>query len=146
MVVSLLLAVVLVGGCRGEEVPPDLQPDAVLRRELGLTDADRVHRVLLTSAERERLTPDSVVLPRGAWVEFVTGDWRLHEVRFVMDSLRAAGRAFLESTDQAASPPLVDRDARFVVFFGDAPTGRYPFVVEGNGRPAHGVVVVVPKP
>lgn len=139
------MAACLLQGCR-EEVPLEHRPDELLRRELGLTDRDEVHRVLLTSRDAETLTPDSVAVPPGAWVEFVTGDWRVHEVRFVLDSLGPSGRTFLESTDQVASPPLVDLDARFVVHFGDAPPGHYPFVVEGSGRPAHGVVVVVPRP
>jgi len=83
-----------------------------------------------------------------AWVrgvEFVTADWRMHQIRFVADSLDAAHRAFLEGTDQMDSPPLVDRDARFVVSFAEAPEGRYPFVAEGNEAPTLGVVVVLPK-
>ena len=141
----LLLAALLLTGC-GDRVPPELQPDELLRTELGLTEDDEVHRVVLTSAAAERARPDSVSLPPGAWVEFVSGDWRLHEVRFELDGLAPEARTFLESTDQVASPPLVDRDARFVVSFADAPAGRYPFVVEGNGQAANGVVVVVPRP
>lgn len=141
-----LVAAVALHGCRGESVPPELRPDSVLMEELGLTEDDRVHRILLTSGEEEDPAPDSVSVTAGAWVEFVTGDWRVHEVRFDLEAASPAGRSFLETTDQVASPPLVDRGARFVVSFGDAPPGRYPFVVEGNSRAARGVVVVVPTP
>jgi len=116
-----------------------------LRTELGLTDADEVHRVTVRGGDREVLEPAEVHIPAGAWVEFVTVDWRTHQIRFVGDSLDAARRAFLEATDQMDSPPLVDRDARFVVSFADAPEGRYPFIAEGNGSPTLGVVVVLPK-
>jgi hypothetical protein len=143
---ALVSAFALVSQGCSRDAPPQLQPDQVLRDELGLTDRDEVHRILLTAGAAEETAPDSVTVPPGAWVEFVTGDWRVHEVRFLSDSLDAPARAFLEGTDQLASPPLVDRDARFVVFFGDAPPGRYPFVVEGNGSPAHGVVVVLSRP
>jgi hypothetical protein len=131
-------------GCAGA---PDLslRPDSVLRAELGLTDDDRVHRVAIRGGRREGLSADSVELLPGAWLEFVTLDWWVHEVRFEADSLGLEARAFLERTDQMASPPLVNQDDRFVVSFAEAPEGRYPFVVEGNGAPARGVVVVRPK-
>lgn len=130
-------------GCRGEPPRPGFPPDSVLRTELGLTDADEVHRVAIAGGERERLDPDEVVVPPGAWVEFVSTDWRVHQLRFERDSLDAARLAFLVDSDQADSPPLVDRDARFVVSFADAPEGRYPYVVEGNGASVRGVVVVL---
>ncbi len=100
----------------------------------------------LVGADSEQIRPASVSVSPGAYVEFVTGDWRIHEVHFELDSLDDAARSFLQASDQASSPPLVDRDSRFVVRFADAPSGRYPFVVKGNGAPGHGVVVVRSKP
>jgi plastocyanin len=134
----------VVWGCK--PAAPRFAPDATLRRELGLTDKDEVHRVTLLGGDSEQVRPPTVSLSAGAYVEFVTGDGRIHEVHFELDSLAAAARAFLQESDQASSPPLVNRDSRFVVRFDQAPPGRYPFLVEGNGAPAHGVVVVRPKP
>jgi len=119
-----------------------LLPDSVLRAELGLGDTDQVHRVELRGGEREVLTPAHVNLAEGHWVEFVTADWRVHEVRFESDSLPPEALAFMAESDQLESPPLVELGARFVVSFGGAPEGRYPFVVEGNTAPSRGVVVV----
>ncbi len=130
----------------GPSVPPELQPDELLRTELGLTDDDEVHSVRITGGEVETVDPQETVVTDGVWVQFVTTDWRVHEVRFELDSLPEPARAFLTDTDQVGSPPLVNLDARFVVTFQDAPTGRYPFVVEGNGGPGRGVVVVRPNP
>ena len=118
------------------------RPDDVLRSELQLGDEDEVHRITLRADERERPEPSEVVVPPGAWVEFVTDDWRVHEVHFDPDGLATEAAAFLAASDQMASPPLVDRGARFVVSFEGAPPGRYPFRIEGNGEPAHGAVVV----
>lgn len=131
----------LVGGCGGR-VPPENRPDEVLRAQFGLTDQDEVHRVTLTGTESESLDPAQNTVPAGAWVEFITGDGWIHEVRFEADSLSAGARNFLERTDQMSSPPLVNRGQRFVVSFRDAPEGRYPFLAEGNGGMARGVVVV----
>lgn len=142
----MVAVILLTAACGADSVPPELQPDSVLVRELGLTEDDRVHTVLVTADTREVASPDSVAVDPGAWVEFVAGDWRVHEVRFEVDSLPAAARAFLESTDQAASPPLLDRGARFLVSFEEAPAGAYPFVVEGNLPAARGVVLVRPAP
>jgi len=117
----------------------------VLRAELGLSDADRVHRMSLRGGRAEVVEPNSVELAEGDWLEFVSADWRIHAVRFEVDSLEAPARAFLEGSDQVASPPLVELDQRFVVSFGGAPEGRYPFLVEGNGTTVRGVVVVGPR-
>jgi plastocyanin len=137
----------LLGAACGKAPPPPAEnhPDDVLRAELGLTDQDEVHRVTLTGGRVEVLDPVETSVPAGAWVEFVSTDDRIHEIRFEVDSLAPESRAFLEGTDQVSSPPLVDRGARFVVSFRDAPEGRYPFRAEGNKEPGHGVVVVVPK-
>lgn len=136
-----MVGVSVVSGCAGD-ADLSLRPDSLLRAELGLTDDDRVHRVSITGGAEEILSPSTVELEPGSWVEFVTLDWRVHEVRFEADSLGAEARAFLESTDQMASPPLVNQDDRFLVSFRGAPEARYPFVVVGNGAPSRGVVVV----
>jgi hypothetical protein len=147
LIPGLLAASVAVGCDRRAPAEADAhRPDARLRSELGLGDNDVVYRVTLTvQGYDEQATPSAVEVPRDAWVEFVTGDWRIHQVRFERDSLTADGRDFLVASDQMASPPLVDRDARFVVSFAQAPPGRYPFVVEGSATPARGVVVVGSK-
>ncbi len=132
-------------GC-GPAVPPELQPDAVLRDSLGLTSDHEVHRVLLTGGPVEVIEPAALSVRPGVLIAFTTGDWRVHDVRFEVDSLSPEARAFLEGSGQVASPPLVNRDQRFVVTFEGAPPGRYPFLVEGNGAPARGVVVVQPNP
>jgi hypothetical protein len=141
--VAFAVALASMSGCeRG--VPAELQPDDVLRRELGLGDDDEVHRIVLTAGSGERVDPVETVVPPGAWVEFVSGDFRIHEVRFVTEEMAAEVSGFLERTDQLDSPPLVARDARFVVSFSDAPPGRFPFSVEGETAPGRGVVIVVP--
>ena len=124
--------------------PPDpaLQPDEVLQTELGLTSRDEVHRITLTGGESERADPVSVSVTQGAYVEFITADWLVHEVTFERDSLSADQWAFLERTDQVGSPPLVQRESRYVLAFEDAPPGRYPYALQGNGVVGRGVIVV----
>ncbi len=124
--------------------PPDpaLQPDETLRAELGLTGGDRVHRVALTGGASERADPAALSIDPGAHVEFVTMDWLVHEVIFEADSVGAAGWRFLFGTDQTASPPLIDLGSRYVLSFEEAPPGRYPYLLEGNGAPGRGVIVV----
>jgi len=129
------------------QVPPQdtsLQPDAVLRAELGLTLEDRVHRVRLTGGGAEQADPPLVAIEPGAYVEFVTTDWLIHEVIFEVDSLSAEQHDFLRRTDQLESPPLLERDSRYVLAFEGAPRGRYAYRLEGNGRPGRGAIVVTP--
>ena len=135
----------LLGACAREERDPTLLPDSLLRAELGLTDLDEVHRVVLLGGEAESATPAEVSISEGAWVEFVSGDWWVHEVRFELDSLSGPARSFLEGSDQVASPPIVNRGERYLVSFAGAPEHRYPFVLEGNGAEGRGVVVVAAK-
>jgi len=134
-----LITAVTAGSCA---VDSELRPDEVLQAELGLTDRDRVHRVTILGGAREVATPAETTIAPGAYVEFVTSDWLVHEVRFELDSLDVDARAFLESTDQVASPPMLRLDSRYVLDFEDGPPGRYPYILEGNGAPGRGVVVV----
>lgn len=136
-----LLATLAVTGC-SEAAEADRQPDLVLQAELGLTLEDRVHRVRLSGGGVEKADPPEVQVEPGSFVEFVTADWLIHEVIFEADSLSAEQRDFLMRTDQLASPPLIERDGRYVLVFEGAPTGRYPYLLEGNGRPSRGVIVV----
>lgn len=141
---AVLVLALLLTAC-GPSVPKENRPDDFLRQHLGLTDKDEVHRVTLTGGSSEVLDPVETTVPTGAWVEFVTADGRVHEVRFETDSLATDARDFLDRTDQVASPPMVNKGERFVVSFRDAPQGRYPYTAEGNEGPAYGVVVVGPK-
>jgi len=141
----LLAAAMLATACESE-ADPALQPDLVLQEELGLTARDEVHRILVRGGAREVADPAETIIPAEAHVEFVTTDWLVHEVVFDVDNMSADSRAFLESTDQVASPPLLRQDSRFVIDFRDAPPGRYPYRLEGSGEGGRGVVIVVVKP
>ena len=137
--VALLLAL---GAC--EPPPdPDLLPDERLRTELGLTERDRVHTVAVRTGVAERSDPASLEVLVGDLVQFVSIDWMVHEVHFELDSVSAPARTFLEETMQVGSPPLLQRDARFVLTFAGAPPGRYPYRLEGNREEGRGVIVVV---
>lgn len=134
------IGLVLVAAC--EPTDPALIPDAVLQAELGLTERDRVYTVTVRTGVGERATPDSVVVERGDFVQFVSDDHFVHEVRFQLDALSPAQRAFLTETGQDASSPLLRRGARFVLTLLDAPPGSYPYALEGNRAPGSGVLVV----
>ena len=138
----LLCALLLVASGTSCQVDPELQPDELLRSELGLTDRDEVHRVVITRGDVELAAPRATTIQPGAYLEFVTGDWFVHEITFELDSMLPGARAFLERTDQVASPPLLRLDSRYVVNFEGGPPGRYPFVLEGSGAAGRGVVVV----
>ena len=101
-----------------------------------------MHRVSLTGGGTETAEPDSLIIQPGAYVEFVTADWLIHEVIFDPAQLTPDQWSFLESSNQAESPPLLELGSRYVLAFEGAPTGRYPFRIEGNGNPGQGVIVV----
>ena len=144
-VVGLVLSLALAAACKEED--RSLQPDALLRDSLGLTEEDRVHRIRLSGAEnRESIEPSSLRVQPGDYVEFTTTDRRVHAITFLLDSVPAGGAEFLRETAQEASPPLIEPEARFVVTFEGAPVGRYPFLVAGNGVEARGAITVAEPP
>lgn len=137
MLLGLLL---LAGACEEANRNP---PDAVLRDSLGVGEEARVWRIRVDGrGNRERVAPRVVTVPPGALVEFVTSDRRVHVVSFLPGTMSERAVRFLEETRQLGSPPLVEFGSRFVVSFHGAPPGRYRFVVEGNGEPTEGSVIV----
>lgn len=134
------LVVVALAGC--QEPDPELIPDEVLQSELGLTPDDRVHTVRISTGAGERAEPPSLVVRPGDYVQFVSTDRMVHEVAFMLDSLDATAATFLRRTEQNASAPLLEMDARFVVSFVNAPEGRYPYSLAGNRQPGEGEIVV----
>lgn len=132
------------GACRGSEEEvrdPELEEAAAL----GLPAGARLHRVTLGGrGSIEHAVPTRIEATSGDGVEFRTVDHRVHTVTFPPDSLTTEVRAFLESSGQMESLPLVSRGTRFLLLLRDAPAGRYPFVSEGHGGTAHGVVEVRP--
>lgn len=129
--------------CRAQEEPNLNPPDSLLQDSLGLTAADHVHRVVLSSQNgSESVQPTDLSIEPGHYVEFVTEDGRVRTVSFMLQGLTPAQTEFLRSTGQDRSPPLVELGSRYVVQFTDAPPGRYPFLVEGNERTIQGVVTV----
>jgi hypothetical protein len=139
----ILILLVAPTACKDREQANPNPPDSLLRDSLGLTPADHVHRIVLSSNNgTESIAPSEVVVQAGHFVEFFTRDRRVRTVAFLLDSLNAEQSAFLRSTGQDRSPPLVELETRFVVSFQGAPAGRYPFIVEGNERAISGVVIV----
>ena len=140
----LFVGVLVAAGCEASETA--LTPDAELQRELGLDPGERVHTVSISTGVSERAEPDSISVSPGDYLQFVSDDWLVHEVRFQIDDLGADAASFLESTGQSASPPLLQLGARFVVVFEDAPVGRYPYTLEGNRASGSGLIVVASPP
>lgn len=127
-------------GC--EQVNPALRPDLQLIEELGLSRTDRVHTVRLTVADQELAYPDSLLVQEGDYIQFVSDDWFLHEVRFDSTAMSKHAWEFMVLNNQASSPPLLQHGARFLISFVDASPGVYPFLLEGNREPGSGVIVV----
>jgi plastocyanin len=122
---------------------PETGPDVELREALGLESDEELHRIVLGGqGRREHLVPTRLEIPQGAIVEIVTVDRRVHTVTFLRDSLSSEAAAFLTETNQMQSPPLLEQGSRFVISFRGAPPGRYPFVSEGHGGTASGIIVV----
>lgn len=103
---------------------------------------DTAQVVIGGRATQEHLVPPRVRVAEGGVVEFRTVDGRVHTVEFLPDSLSPEAHAFLETSGQLRSPPLVDRGTVYAVSFAGAPPGYYPFFVQGPGEAARGAVFV----
>jgi len=116
-------------------------------RALGLRPGAQLHRVTLGGrGAEEHAVPTRIQASPGDGIEFLTVDHRVHTLEFVRDSLSEEVGAFLDSTGQMTSPPLVSRGSRFMLRLQDAPPGRYHFLSDGHGGQARGVIeVVVPS-
>lgn len=135
-----LSALLLQAACGPEPAPV---ADRELRDSLGLADSVRIHRFILGGrGAEEHLVPPRVEVSPGDVVQFVPVDGRIHTVYFEPEDSSGALADFLSRTGQMSSPPLLDRESRFVVTFRGAPTGSYPFRVEGPGGAVRGLVVV----
>jgi plastocyanin len=114
----------------------------VLQDSLGLTTRDRVHRIdLVVRSGRQTAVPALVEIRPGDHVDFHAADHYVHLVRFEVDSLDADARAWWGDRS-ADGPPLLTRGTRWVLEFGDAPPGRYTYVLDGNRDQGRGAVVV----
>jgi len=130
------------GGCRGpgEGVPDGSGEDA---QALGLPSGAQIHQITLGGrGSEEHAVPTLIQAFPGDGVVFRTVDHRVHTLEFISDSLTPEVHAFLESTGQIASPPLVSRGSRFILRLQNAPLGRYLYVSEGHGGVARGVIEV----
>ena len=135
-----LTAAVLLTACGS---PASEAGESDIREALGLAADARVHRVDLTVTDgRLRMLPLRTRIRAGDAVKLVVLDNRTHLVRFLTDEMDQEILAFLTRTDQARPPPLVEREARLVLSFQDAPRGRYPFQVEAGGFVALGEILV----
>jgi hypothetical protein len=125
------------------DAPPEFQPETLLRDSLGLTTRDRVHTIDLSLVDGgDRASPLEVRIRPGERVAFRSGDGFFHRVRFPLDSLTEEARAWVLRVGLADGPPLLGRGAVWVVPFERPPPGRFPFLIEGNGREGGGVVIV----
>jgi hypothetical protein len=127
-----------VSGCReGGAIPRDPE----LAEALGVSARTEIHRVdLVTRGGMVVALPTRVELSEGALLQFVTRDWLVYSVR--LRAVDPEGDQWIEGTRQRHSPPLVEKEARYVLNFEGAPPGDYPFEVVGQGSNLEGTVRV----
>jgi plastocyanin len=139
LVILVLFGVVGCGFFGHTEPDPQVEE----ARVLGFPAGARLHRIILGGrGATEHAMPALIQARPGDGVEFLSADHRVHTLTFPADSLAPEVHSFLVATGQLEIPPLVSRGTRFVLHLLDAPPGRYPFVSEGHGGLAHGVVLV----
>lgn len=133
-----LLASLLLGGlasCAGEAAPDPrvlvlgadtvVLPDSIglVTVEVGGRD-DGVHR----------FEPANAQASPGDVIRFTSLDNGSHAIAFDAHALSPDARAYLVSTGQLRSPPLLMEDAAWVVNLRDAPPGNYPFTCLTHGE------------
>lgn len=135
----IAIGLLLFGGCDRPGPPSDPE----LRAELGIGAATSIHRITITGhADRTRLLPAYLEVEAGDIVQFEARDRRVHQVVFDPADLADDVRSFLEASGQLAPPPLISPEARLVLFFEGAPSGAYPFRVDGYAPSVSGRIMV----
>ena len=125
----------------GPEVPPPSDPE--LAEALGIEEGIPIHQLLLSGrGDQTRVLPANVTIDAGDVVQFRVMDGRVHRVGFRIQEMDGDARAFLERTEQASPPPIVEQGGRLVLDFSGAPAGDYPFLVEGYGNSVEGRIRV----
>ncbi|HEX6309100.1 MAG TPA: plastocyanin/azurin family copper-binding protein [Longimicrobiales bacterium] len=117
----------LVAAC--DEVPGDAGPRMLelsgdtIRLEAG---TDLVDVTVRRSAAGD-FDPANVEAHAGDVVRFSAGDNGGHALVFEGAALADSARAWLESTSQLRSPPLIATGSAWVITLAGAPAGEYPF-------------------
>ena len=110
---------------------------------IDLPDSVRLVIVGLDRALTSDMDPAEVEVVVGDIVRFQARDGAAHAIGFDGTGLTPEARRFLEVTGQMRSPPLVSADRAWVVSFGNAPPGDYPYTCVTHG--AAGRIVVQPR-
>lgn len=134
----LLLAVAFGWACEGIGTGRQLELDGeTVELPLGADVHDVRFRVERGDV---RVQPDTVRAEEGDVIRFIAGDGRGYAVMFDPTPLSGPARRFLERTGQLRGPPLIQKDASWIVDLTDAPAGAYPFTC--LGRNARGTLLV----
>ncbi len=137
-----VLGLLALAACQA--VPESLHPPQLLRDSLGLGDDDPVYEVGLAVVDGvETAAPDTVDLDWAAHLSFRSDDPRARRIVPDSSGLDPALRTFLGER-LLGGPPLVHREARWVIDLRDAPPGTIPFRVIGSAREGR-VIVRIPE-
>ena len=145
VLVALLAGVVLTGAGCTDEVPVALRPAQELVDSLGLRETDVVYEVGVSTRDGAEVgAPSEVRMELPGRLSFRSDDPRARRIVLDTAALSADLRAWFAGR-AIASPPLVQRDARWVVDLRDAPTGTFEFVALGGTADGRIRVVIPPR-
>ena len=132
------LVVALAGtalACEPRAEPPDEGPRLLEldSATLPLPDSVDLMVVVLDRSLAADIEPAALEVRAGDIVRFEARDAAAHAIVFEGNGLGDEARQFLEVTGQLRSPPLVGVGNAWVVSFGNAPPGEYPFHCATHG-------------
>tara|TARA_Y100000590_G_scaffold116955_1_gene133539 strand:- start:8771 stop:9217 length:447 start_codon:yes stop_codon:yes gene_type:complete len=142
-VTPLLILVVLISPGCNIGIDRQLRDDGkVLPEELFPIAKDRHVIELNNDKTQYHVSPLSIEISSGDWIEIISLDHKVHTLSFVADSISHESYDFLIATDQLNGPPLLERGSSFLVDFRDAPKGRYVFSSSSHGESVYGIITV----
>ena len=117
----------LIGAC--ERVQPGVEQDRTLELDgdtIELPHGTDLHDVAVGANQQNRdLEPTQLQARPGDYLRFTTADSRTHAIAFEVAAPEL--KAFLETSGQLRSPPLIAKGTSWVIALKDAPPGQYPF-------------------
>lgn len=124
---ALVLMAAAVAAC--DEVVPDPGPPVIelAHDTIRLDSGQELIDVTVRRTQAGDFEPASIEAHVGDVVRFTAGDNGSHAIVFDTPALADSVHAWLESTAQLRSPPLIETGAAWVITLDDAPPGEYPF-------------------
>lgn len=139
---ALLFPLLLTGCDRAGETDEGPRVLELLNDTVELAQGVRVHDVAVSRTASGDFDPQAPSAQTGDVVRFISQDAGNHAIAFEGSALSDTARAFLDTTGQLRSPPLITAGSTWIISLDGAPPGVYTFRCATHGSQGQLTVAV----